>query len=169
MYKLICLPLVALCFLAFACQQQVKEVDAAQQTAVEVLDRYLEIFNTGNMALVDATIGETHFLVEPEFPDKVVGREAFIEWVKGYRTIYPDFNLTFNEIIAKGNNVVVHWTVTGTQEGPLGELPPTGLKVNVTGLTLMRIVDGKIAEEWIYYDNLGSSEQLGAKLVWPEA
>ena len=95
MYRLICLPLVALCFLVFACQQQVKEVDAAQQTAVEVLDRYLEIFNTGNMALVDATIGETHFLVEPEFPDRIVGRQAFREWVNGYRTGYPDFNLTF--------------------------------------------------------------------------
>jgi len=160
---------MALCLLALGCQQQVKEVDAAQQSAVEVLDRYLEIFNTGNMALVDGIISETHFLVEPGFPDRIVGRQAFSEWVRGYRTGYPDFNLTFNEIIAKGNNVVVHWTVTGTQDGPLEDLPPTGLKVNVTGLSLMRIIDGKIAEEWIYYDNLGSSQQLGGKLVWPEA
>ncbi len=106
MHKLICLPLMVLCLLALGCQQQVKEVDAAQMTAVEILDRYLEIFNTGNMALVDATIDKSHFMVEPGFPDRIVGREAFMEWVKSYRTGYSDFNLVFNEIIAKDNNVV---------------------------------------------------------------
>ena len=169
MYKLICLSLVALCFLALACQQQVKEVDAAQQMATEVLNRYLEIFNTGNMALVDATISESHFLVEPEFPDRIVGRKGFTDWVNVYRTAYSDFNLVFNEIITKDNSVVVRWTVTGTNDGMLRELPPTGKKVRVTGMSLIRIVNGKIAEEWIYYDNLGSSEQLGATLMWPEA
>jgi len=168
MHKLICLPLMALCLLALGCQQQVKEVDAAQMTATQVLDRYLEIFNTGNMALVDATIAESHFLVEPAFPDRIVGRQAFKDWVKGYRTAYSDFNLAFNEIIAKDNNVVVHWTVTGTNDGPLEGFPPTGKRVSISGLTLMRIVNGKITEGWIYYDNLGSSEQLGATLVMPQ-
>lgn len=168
MYKLICLSLVALCLLAPGCQQQVREVDAAQQTAATVLDRYMEIFNTGNLALVETTIDTAHFVVEPEFPNRIVGRQAFTDWVKVYRTGYSDFNIAVNEIIAKDNNVVVHWTVTGTNDGPLGELPPTGRKVRVSGLTLMRIVNGKITEEWIYYDNLRSSEQLGAKLMWPQ-
>ncbi len=167
MYKSIFLPLALLCILALGCQQQQQEAttDAAETAAKQVLNRYLEIFNLGNMDLVSTTIDSAHFLEEPAMPERIVGRDGFSEWVLGYRAAYSDLNLSFNEIIIKDNNCVVHWTFTGTHDGPLGDLEPTGNKFKVSGMTLMRMVDGKITEEWIYYDDLSARQQLGFKLV----
>ena len=167
MYKSISLTLALLCILALGCQQQQQTAttDAAESAAKKVLNRYLEIFNTGNMNLVNTTIDSAHFLIEPAMPDKIAGRDGFSQWVLGYRTAYSDFNLNFDEVIVKDNNCVVRWTVNGTHDGPLGELEPTGNKFKISGLTLMRMANGLITEEWIYYDNLAASMQLGLTLV----
>ncbi len=50
---------------------------------------------------------------------------------------------------------------TGTQTGPFGGLPPTGKKVKVSGIDIIRIENGKIVEHWEATDNLGLLEQLG--------
>ena len=60
------------------------------------------------------------------------------------------------------------WTFTGNHTGP-GSFPPTGKKVQVTGISISRIVNGKVAEEWVETDNLSAVQQLGFTLTSPPA
>lgn len=170
MFRTVCALIVMTCLWVSGCQQQqqVVQTDAIESEAKEILNRYLEIFNVGNMNLVENTIDSAHFVMEPNFPEKIVGRDGFTQWVEGYRNTFSDFNLAIIEMLVKDSVIVVHWTVTGTQDGPMGDLPPTGKKIKVSGLTLFRTANGRITEEWIYYDRLESRTQLGFTLVPPE-
>jgi hypothetical protein len=56
---------------------------------------------------------------------------------------------------------------TGSNTGPLEELPPTGKKAHVSGVYVFHIVEGKITEEWTYFNLLSYYEQLGFTLTPP--
>ena len=64
-------------------------------------------------------------------------------------------------MIAEGDLVAVRWSVRGTHHGPLDALGATGKEVNLTGVSFLRIVAGKIAEVWSNWDALGLLQQLG--------
>ena len=96
-------------------------------------------------------------------PDQDIhGMEQAKQFISMYKTAFPDQNATIEEVIAEGNWVVVRWTIRGTHQGEIEEFgPPTGKQVEREGITIHRIEDGKIVEEWERYDNLGLLQQLG--------
>jgi steroid delta-isomerase-like uncharacterized protein len=96
-------------------------------------------------------------------PDQDIrGYDAARQFVSMYKTAFPDLNVTVEDTIAEGDKVVTRYTVRGTHEGEIEEFgPPTGRKVEPEGITIHRIEDGKIGEEWERYDNLGILQQLG--------
>jgi len=63
---------------------------------------------------------------------------------------------------------VARWTVTGTNTGPMGDLPPTGKKVRFSGVTIFRVVNGKFVEKWTYYNELTILRQLGYTITPPQ-
>jgi steroid delta-isomerase-like uncharacterized protein len=64
-------------------------------------------------------------------------------------------------LIADGDLVAVYWIARGTNTGAGNGLPATGKKVEQSGITIWRIVDGKIKEEWSAFDQLSMMQQLG--------
>ncbi len=64
-------------------------------------------------------------------------------------------------MIAEGDKVVSRGSWTGTHTGPLGNIPPTGKKVMVSGIDIIRVANGKIVEHWEATDSLGLLPQLG--------
>ena len=78
---------------------------------------------------------------------------------------FPDFHVTIEDIIAKGDKVCVRIKVTGTHKGEYRGITPTGKKVEVRGVQIYRIVDGKAVEGWtdhnFHLDQLDSMKQLG--------
>ena len=79
-----------------------------------------------------------------------------------YISAFPDLNVTVEDVIAEGEQVVTRWTIRGTHQGEIEEFgPPTGKQIELEGITIHRIEDGKIAEEWERYDNLSIMQQLG--------
>ncbi len=56
---------------------------------------------------------------------------------------------------------MTRWTASGTHQGELMGIAPTGNRAAVTGITISRIADGKIAEDWVNWDTLGMMQQLG--------
>jgi steroid delta-isomerase-like uncharacterized protein len=73
----------------------------------------------------------------------------------------PDWHEEILLMVAEGDKVAYITRGTGTHTGPLGDLPPTGKKVDVMNYIFQRIEDGKIAETWIGWDNLAMLDQLG--------
>jgi len=64
-------------------------------------------------------------------------------------------------MVAEGDKVATRWTMTGTHQGELMGIPPTGVRITVTGISMSRFADGKLAEGWNSYDILGMMQQLG--------
>ena len=84
------------------------------------------------------------------------------------RTSFPDCTFIFDDIVVKGDKIVIFATFTGTNTGPLDDLPATGKKAQVSGVYIYHIVNGKIAEEWTFFNLLDYYQQLGYTLTPPE-
>ena len=101
-------------------------------------------------------------LVWHEPDQEVRGYEEARQFVSMYKTAFPDLDVTVEDAIVQGDKVVTRYTVRGTHQGEIEEFgPPTGRQVELEGITIHRIEDGKIVEEWERYDNLGILQQLG--------
>jgi steroid delta-isomerase-like uncharacterized protein len=83
------------------------------------------------------------------------------EALKGWHQAFPDVAIVPKKLIAEGDLVVVYWVARGTNTGTGNGLPATGKKVEQAGITIWRIVDGKIKEEWSAFDQLSMMQQLG--------
>jgi predicted ester cyclase len=77
---------------------------------------------------------------------------------------FAHMNCTAEDIIAEGDKVAIRWSWRGIHKGEYMGIAPTGKQVTMTGISILRIVGGKIVEEWGESDNLGFMEQLGAKI-----
>jgi steroid delta-isomerase-like uncharacterized protein len=122
---------------------------------------YEEGWNKGNLAIFDELLAPNHVLHDPGFPEPVHGLEAFKQYYTTYSTAFPGNQITVEAYIAEGDTVVSRWTARGSHKGDLMGIPPTGKQVTVAGITINRIANGKIAEDWSNYDMLGMLQQLG--------
>jgi len=80
---------------------------------------------------------------------------------RGWKSAFPDLKVSVVLTVAEGDLVTVLWTASGTNTGQGNGLPATGKKVAGRGITIWRIVNGKIREEWSEFDNLRIQQQLG--------
>jgi steroid delta-isomerase-like uncharacterized protein len=81
--------------------------------------------------------------------------------LKGWHQAFPDLSIVPEELIADGDQVAVYWIARGTNTGTGNGLPATGKKAEQSGITIWRIVNGKIKEEWSAFDQLSMMQQLG--------
>ncbi len=81
--------------------------------------------------------------------------------LRGWHEAFPDVVVTAEKLMAEGDLVTVYWIARGTNTGTGNGLPATGKKAEMSGITIWRIVDGKIKEEWSAFDQLSMMQQLG--------
>jgi len=74
----------------------------------------------------------------------------------------PDAKHTIEDVIAEGDKVVVRLTIRGTHKGDLMGIAPTGKQVTMSGIDILRISGGKVAEDWFAFDQMGLMQQIGA-------
>jgi steroid delta-isomerase-like uncharacterized protein len=81
--------------------------------------------------------------------------------LKGWHQAFPDVVVVPEKLIAEGDLVTIYWVARGTNTGAGNGLPATGKKAELTGITIWRIIDNKIKEEWSAFDQLSMMRQLG--------
>jgi steroid delta-isomerase-like uncharacterized protein len=81
--------------------------------------------------------------------------------LKGWHQAFSDIVVSPEKLIAEGDLVTIYWIARGTNTGAGNGLPATGKKVELAGITIWRILDGKIKEEWSAFDQLSMMQQLG--------
>lgn len=89
------------------------------------------------------------------------GPEGLKQVASGYFTAFPDLRITVEDQIAEGDKVVTRWTSGGINTGSLFGMPATHKAATITGITITRVVGGKVVETWTNFDNLGLLQQLG--------
>jgi predicted ester cyclase len=87
--------------------------------------------------------------------------EAFRAYFTSLLNAFPDGRLTMLDQVQEDDKVVVRWSFTGTHRGELMGIAPTGKQVSFTGISIMRVAEGKIVEAWEEGDSLGMMQQLG--------
>jgi steroid delta-isomerase-like uncharacterized protein len=81
--------------------------------------------------------------------------------LKGWHAAFPDVVIVPEKLIAEDDLVTIYWIARGTNTGTGNGLPATGKKAELAGITIWRIIDGKIKEEWSAFDQLSMMQQLG--------
>ncbi len=94
--------------------------------------------------------------------NQYVTDESLKQHIQMFETAFPGYQLSEEDMIAEGDRVAVRSIMTGTHQGELMGIPPTGKNVTVPLMIMYRISEEKIVEFWINADTLGLLQQLGA-------
>jgi len=105
-----------------------------------------EVWNKGNLAVVDETMASSYVLHFPGQDYK--GPESFKQMVTMTRTAFPDLHMTIEDMVAEEDKVAYHLTMRGTHRGDFMGIAPTGKQVTITGISIHRFAGGKEAEVW---------------------
>jgi len=95
------------------------------------------------------------------------GVEPFRAFYTNLRGAFPDLHVTLEDMIAEADKVSVRISMEGTHTGHI-LAAVTGRRVKAGGIILVRIADGRIAEAWNQFDQLGILKQIGALPAEPE-
>jgi steroid delta-isomerase-like uncharacterized protein len=131
------------------------------QDIKEIARRTLEDPWRGKLDEVIDLVDDAYVAHTTGAPEPIRGKAGFREFVTMYLAAFPDGNITVEEQLAERDLVGTRWTGRGTQTGELMGMAPTGKEVTVPGLTISRIVDGKLREAWVSWDMLSLLQQLG--------
>jgi steroid delta-isomerase-like uncharacterized protein len=124
--------------------------------------RWADIMTQGNLDLVDEIYAPDYVGHDSTSPEDIRGVEGIREFFSMYLGAFPDDEVTIEDQLAEGDMVATRWTGRATHQGELMGIPPSGNRVEVTGITISRIEGGKVAEEWQQYDALGLMQAIGA-------
>ncbi len=120
-----------------------------------------EIWNQGHFAVADEMVASDFVVHATALNGEIKGREGIIQYFAALRSAFPDLTFTIEDHIAEGDRVVTRWSAQGTHLGEFQGMPASGKQIRVTGTDVDRIENGKIAECWMNFDELGLLQQLG--------
>jgi steroid delta-isomerase-like uncharacterized protein len=130
----------------------------------ELLDRYVELYNAGDL---DGVIDLYADDAVQNMPDgSFEGRDAIRERLAQELDAFTDVHHTVRSFVEEGDAFCDEWTFAGTHTRPLRlpdgtELPPTGKRIEIRGMELVVVRDGQVIVNTLYYDNLAVAAQLG--------
>ena len=155
----------ALMLIAFSCQNANHEaLETTQQQLEANLQMYERVWDDiVNKKQIDQ-INEEHFdnqVIMVTSPENIVGIDGFKAYYNNYLTGFSEVTFTILDAFGQGDKIVKHWRFQGKHTGDFFGIPPTGKIVDVEGVTLVKMKDGKIAQEQDFLDNLVFYQQLG--------
>lgn len=130
--------------------------------AIEIVKtQHYEVWSRGNLERIPE-LYTTDFV--GHFPGStVLGLAGIKNRVIAHRKAFPDWTERVIDVIADQGRVVTRFLSTGTNEGPFRGEPPTGRCVNISEVAIYRMVEGKIAEQWVYPDMRAMQQQLSGE------
>jgi predicted ester cyclase len=128
-----------------------------------LLRNFFDTMNTGSLEAVEAAIdqGYAENIVYHGMGDELSGRDGMKALVGGYMTAFPDMKISVESQVEEGDMLVTRFVAQGINTGEFQGQPPTGKPVRMQLISMTRIVDGQIIEEWEEGDLLGLLKQLG--------
>ncbi len=135
-----------------------------QEQNKSLILRYLdEVWGKGNIAAVDVFLSTDYrrYLSPIAEPLTLEGQK---QRLAAFRTAFPDVQITVEDIFADGDHVIFRSIMRGTHQGAFQGIEPTGKRVTVGLLDVIRIENGKFVEHWGGPDLFDLIKQLGAKI-----
>lgn len=120
-----------------------------------------DLWNRGDLDAVEKLYAEDVVIHAAGWPEEIRGHQACREYVETLRSGFSGLEATIDDVIADDTSVVTRYTFRGTHDGEVFGIEPTGRTVEGSGVCILHIEDGKIAEEWDFDDLFGMMQQLG--------
>ena len=98
-----------------------------------------------------------------ESDSETIGPEGFYPFYDRLQATLSDIHVTVHETLVEGDKLALRWTCTGHHTGGGLGIPATGRPIHVTGLSIMRVENGRLAEAWQNWDMLGLLTQIEGK------
>lgn len=131
---------------------------------IAAIRRFWEGFNSHNLNIWDEVCAPNFRNHDPGLPtpdaDLATIKQTIAHLMFG---AFPDMQAIEEDLFADGDKVVTRRTLRGTHQGALMGVAPTGKVVTAGGIWLSHLRNGKIVEQWVYFDLLGLLRQIGAK------
>ena len=130
----------------------------------DLLDRYVELYNVGDLDGVMELYAED---AVQNMPDGTFeGRSAIRDRLARELDGFTDVEHTVRSFVEQGDAFCDEWTFAGTHTRPFvlpdgTELPPTGKRVEIAGMEFCQVRDGKLVVNTLYYDNMAVATELG--------
>ncbi len=115
-----------------------------------------------DISVLDELIDESYVSYDPASPEPIRGVQGAKDNVNQYISAFEGAHITVLDQIAEGDRVATRWEGKGRHTGELMGITPTSKEVVVSGLSLSRVANGKIVEDWTNWDTLGMLQQIGA-------
>jgi steroid delta-isomerase-like uncharacterized protein len=119
-----------------------------------------DIVNKGQIDLINAKHFDTNVTIALE-PENVVGVDAFKAYYQNFLTGFSDIKFTVIHVFGQDNNIVKHWRFEGNHTGAFFGIPASGRSVDIEGVTIAKMKNGKISREQDFMDNAVFFSQLG--------
>ncbi|WP_049970512.1 ester cyclase [Haladaptatus cibarius] len=118
-----------------------------------------EIWSGGDLGVIDDVVAEDVVYHTPMMD--MDGRDEYREMAEEVRKVFTDLEMNVEDVISTDDKVVVRYTTRGTHSGEMMGIEPTDEEIEMTGILIDRIEDGKIQERYDNADELGMFVQLG--------
>jgi steroid delta-isomerase-like uncharacterized protein len=128
-----------------------------------LVQRYIELWITGNLALADEIFDATY--VDHTYVEQEPGPEAVKQDVQAFHTGFSHVRAKIDQVIGEDNLVAFRFELRGIHSGVFAGLPPTGKEAVLRGADFIRIQNGKMVELWSLQDTLNWVQQFGFKLI----
>ncbi len=138
----------------------------SKEDNIKAQQAFGEAVNSGKLENIRKYVADTVMDHDPA-PNQGPGAQGLIDFFTEFRTAFPDLKIEPETLVADDDNVAIAYTVTGTHQGPLMGIAPTGRKVKARGLQIGRFERGMLVERWGMSDQLGILEQIGAQVRQP--
>lgn len=137
------------------------------QDSTQIVRRWFdEVWNRGRLESIHELMAADAVGVGQAGPEVVIrGPQEFQVFVEKLRGAFPDIKVTIDDAFASGENVAARWTATMTHRGDHLGIPASGKPVRITGISLVRIVNGKIVAGWDNWDQMTMMQAIGAATI----
>ncbi len=119
-----------------------------------------DIVNKGQIELINDKNFDPN-VVQLNNTGNLEGIAAFRDYYQNFLTGFSNIKFTVKDIFGQGNNIAKHWSFTGKHAGNFFGIPPTGNVVNIEGVTIAKMKDGRIVQEQDFMDPNVMMQQLG--------
>jgi steroid delta-isomerase-like uncharacterized protein len=119
------------------------------------------VWNRANVAAMDRYYAPAYQHHDVSRPD-VRTLADYQQWARDLLAGLDELHVAIDDLVAEEGKAVKRWTASGVHHAPIAGIPPTHKRVSFSGVSVYRIVNGKIVESWYVYDLFGFLQQLGA-------
>lgn len=135
--------------------------------ARKICNRLEELYSNKNLETIGDVLDSNYVLYSPFLPG-ARGLETTKYNIQSNSRSFPDYKMRIDSFYVVNDNIFYFWRATGTNTYLLGRMPSTGKSIDINGLTLAKVKNGKIYEEHQFWNAMDFYTQLGFQLNLPE-